>query len=99
MSFIARLFVLIAQIVHCIRSIRLCITTHISLGRVGESEHVYKDVTEFESESECCWILTIFVKFEVRRIYRLIAVGFRFSLRFVKLAYIIQCSPLLAGEK
>jgi len=48
------------------------------------------DVMEFESE--CCRIPTIVGTFEIRRIYKLIQVGFGFIFGFGKPAFIIQCS-------
>jgi len=49
------------------------------------SEHrASRDVTEFESESKCCQILTIFGKSEIQQIFRPIRIPIRNQLSFWK---------------
>jgi len=58
-----------------------------------------RDVLEFESEFECCQNQTIFSKSEMKRIYRLVCVGFGLTVRCIKLSFIFHRRPSFATQK
>jgi len=52
------------------------------------------DVMELKSDSKCCQILTVFLQIEIRRIFRLVFIGFGFNFHFGKPSFIHHSPPL-----
>jgi len=58
-----------------------------------------RDVSELELQFECCWSPTIVDKSEIRRIYRLVYIGFGLTVCCIKLSFIIHCHLSSAMQK
>jgi len=58
-----------------------------------------RDMSEFESKSKCCRTPMIFGKSEIRRIFIIFSIGFRFTFCCIKLSFIIYLHQSFAAYK